>query len=154
MENQIQNIIFDDGLKSFMVQNDPSRVIKFSPTDYGLIERIDTAGKKMQEAVKQLGEDIELKTNGEPMNDMGTVAEVIREVNKIIFEQVDYIFNAKVSEIVFGNQSPMSTVKGNFLFENFMNAVTPYLVSELEVEQKASNARIKKYTNQVKKGKK
>lgn len=154
MENQIQNILFDDGLKSFMVQNDPNRVIRFSPADYGLIERIDTAGKRMQDAVKKIGVDIELRSNGEPLEDIEAVAEVIREVNKVIFEQVDYIFNSQVSEIVFGNQSPVSTVKGKFLFENFMNAVTPYLVQELETEQKASNARIKKYTSQVKKKKK
>lgn len=149
----MQNLVIDDGLKEFTINGDPNRVIRFNPSDLNLLERFDQAEKTIDEEQKKLQEDIELKANGEPaenQEDIEESIEVIRKVNKLIKDQIDFIFDSDVSDVVFGNQSPMSTVKGKPLFERVFDAIRPVLEKEITKEMKASEKRINKYTDQIK----
>lgn len=146
----MQNIVLDDGYKEFSINNDLNRVIRFNPADYGLLERFNKARNIMQEEVNKILDDVNLKSNGEASDELEEAANIISNVNKVINEQIDYIFDSEVSHIVFGNQSPISTVKGKFLFERFLDAVSPLMEKEIKAEQAASQKRIGKYTKQVK----
>ncbi|MFV0344209.1 MAG: hypothetical protein ACK5JH_15205 [Anaerocolumna sp.] len=145
----MHNISFDDGYKSFSINNDENKVIKFSPADYGILERFSKARKTIVEAVENLEKDVHLKSDGTTIDEIDEAGALIAQVNKLINDQIDYIFNAEVSNMVFGRQSPISSVKGIFLFERFLDAVSPILQKEITEEQKASQKRIKKYTSKV-----
>ena len=144
----MQNLRIDDGLKEFTINGDKNRVIRFNPADLNLLDRLDQAEKTITEAQDKLEEDIKLDANGEP--ERREDVEFIREVNKLIKDQVDFIFDAKVSEVVFGNQSPMSSVKGRPFFERFFDVIKPVLEKEITKEREASAKRMSKYTSQVK----
>ncbi len=144
----MQNIDFEDGLKSFTCNNDPSKVIRFNPGDFSIIERID-ASYKVIEAVTEKAKNFKLKPDGSPVSDLAEAAEAVREISTAIKEQIDAIFDSQVSEVVFGNQSPMSMVKGVPFYERFLMAVMPVIRDEVRKEKAASKKRIEKYTKQV-----
>lgn len=149
----MQNIRIDDGLKEFTINNDPNRVVRFNPSDVNLLDRFDRAYKAIEEEQEKIKEDIELETNGEPLENQEDYEEalnIIRKANNLIKDQIDFIFDSEVSDVIFGNQSPMSTVKGKPLFERVFEAIKPILEKEITEEQKASDKRISKYTGQIK----
>lgn len=146
----MQNINFNDGYKELSINNDPNRVIRFNPSDYGLLERFHDARKTMVDAISTIGKNIEIKTNGEAADSLEDATLIIKDINNVINEQMNYIFNADVAQVVFGKQSPISTIKGKYLFERFLDAVAPYMEKEIKAEQEASQKRINKYTKQVK----
>lgn len=136
------NINLDDGYKEFTINNDQDRVIRFNPSDVAIIGRF----KKAADALENL-----MKDNQAAGVDMEDAAERVRTLDNAIKEQIDIIFNYPVSDIVFGNQSPMATVDGVMLFERFFNAVLPVIRESVEKERKASEKRIKKYVDTARK---
>lgn len=145
----MQNLIIDDGYKEYKINGDENRVIRFNPSDFSIIERINTAYEEINKAT-DIDTDIELKPDGKPVSELEKVAEIVSGINTTIKKQIDYIFNSHVSDAVFGNQSPLSMVKGMPLYERFLNAVVPIIRQEVAKEQEASRKRIEKYTKQVK----
>lgn len=145
----MQNLIIDDGFKEFTINNDPNKVIRFNPSDFGIIERINNAYKEIED-VQNSVDDIELNNDGSPVDFLNNAAETVSRVSNIIKKEIDYIFDSPVSEVVFGNQSPLSMVKGAPFYERFLNAVVPIIEKEVKAEQTASQKRISKYTSQVK----
>lgn len=141
----MQNLNFDDGYKEFSINGDDSRVIRFNPADFSIIERIKAAYDEIDKATK-IENDIELKADGTPIEQLGQASEIVKGINDTIKKQVDYIFNSEVSGMVFGNQSPLSMVKGMPLYERFLNTVVPVIKKEIKAEQEASQKRISKYT--------
>lgn len=145
----MQSLNFDEGYKEFSINGDESRVIRFNPADYGLLERYKEARNAIMKSVDELQNDIELKNDGSAKDETDEAADQLASVRKLIFEQVNYIFNADVSKTVFGNQSPISTVKGKFLFEGFIEAAGTIITDAVNKEQAASQKRIDKYVKQV-----
>lgn len=149
----MQSLRFDDGFKEFMINDDPNRVIRFNPADYGILERLNTVQKEITKEVDALLEDIDIKPDGSPDvpdDDFEAAAEILSKARKMICDKTDYIFGNPVSEAAFGTQSPLSSVKGLPLFERFIRAAQPFIEKEVIAEQKASQKRINKYTSQVK----
>lgn len=145
----MQNLNFDDGYKEFSINNDPNRVIRFNPADFGIIERIDIAYEEIEKAAK-IDVDMELKPDGTPRDDLGKAAEIVKEISDTIKNQIDYIFNSPVSDTVFGNQSPLGLVKGVPLYERFLEVAIPVIQKEVRKEAEASQKRVNKYVSVVK----
>jgi hypothetical protein len=144
----MQNLSFDDGYKEFSINGDTSKVIRFNPSDMSIIERIKTAYEEITKATT-LDKDIELKADGTPIEELGKAADIVKGINDTIKNQIDYIFNSPISDMAFGKQSPLSMVGGQPLYAGFLNAIIPIVEKEVKAQQKASQARINKYTSQV-----
>ena len=153
--NTRQSINFDEGYKEYEINGDSERVIRVDTADYGLIERFKKAEKHINDELKKY-ENIKIKADGSADTDDETAAQMIADLGEFIKNEINYIFNADVSEIVFGNASPLSTRKGVPLYERFVNAVLPVIEADLKAEAKASEKRVSQYTKQAQqfKGKK
>ncbi|BCK01598.1 hypothetical protein [Anaerocolumna chitinilytica] len=147
----MQNISFDDGHIDLSINGDESKIIRIYPSDIALIERFNDAINNIEEKIKSLPDDVEINQAGEAIEQLGESAQIIRETRQYVNEQIDYIFDSPVSKTVFGNQSPLSSPGGEFLVERFLNAVAPVINKTIQADVKAREARIKKYTGQVKK---
>lgn len=145
----MQNLNFDDGYKEFSINGDESRVIRFNPADFGILERIKDAYDAIAKAT-DTQEEIELLPDGTPKDQLSMASDVVKTINKAIKEQIDHIFNSNVSEVVFGKQSPLGMVKGIPLYERFLDSIIPVIKKEVEKEMKESQKRISKYTDVVK----
>jgi hypothetical protein len=149
----MQSLRFDDGYKEFMINDDPNRIIRFNPADYGIIERFNKARKDILAEVEKVQNDFDLKADGSPdvrEDELEQAAEVVGTIRKLICDKIDYIFGSPVSDVVFGTQSPLSSVKGVPLFERFIQAAQPIIEAEVRKEQEAALKRVEKYTKQVK----
>ena len=133
----METLIIDEGLKSFAINNDESRVIKFNPSDMSILHRVEETLANVEKEMKKYEEK---KFDGKTE----------KKISEFICGQIDYIFNSKVSDAVFNGTSPLSTIKGVPYYVRFIEAVKPIIEEEILAERKASEEKIKKYTEKYK----
>lgn len=152
----MQNISFNDGYKEYTINNNETKVIRFNPSDFNIIDRV----AKSLNAIQNISEDMqkhdfELNSDGtvdaDTISDLEYAGKIISDCDKRIKEQINYILGNEVSDVVFGNHSCLSLVGGKPLYERFLDAVVPIIKKDVETAQKASQKRIEKYTKAVKK---
>lgn len=152
MNNKMQSINFSDGYKSFCINNDPDRVIRFNPTDIDIVKRFNQAMKELREEKEGL-EDVNLNPDGTVVDDDTTLertSEVLEQFNQVIREKLNFIFKSDVYDTVFDGQSPMAIVgtERQLLFEAFMDAAFHVINEEVE---SATRERVDKYVSKYKK---
>jgi hypothetical protein len=152
MNNEMQSINFSDGYKSFCINDDPARVIRFNPTDIDIVKRFNQAMKELREEKEGL-EDINLNPDGTVEDDDTTLekaSEVLEQFNQVIREKLNFIFKSDVYDTVFDGQSPMAIVgtEKQLLFEAFMDAAFQVISDEVG---NATKERVNKYVAKYKK---
>lgn len=152
MNNKMQSINFSDGYKSFCINNDPDRVIRFNPTDIDIVKRFNQAMKELREEKEGL-EDVNLNPDGTVVDDDTTLektSEVLEQFNRVIREKLNFIFKSDIYDTVFDGQSPMAIVgtERQLLFEAFMDAAFHVINEEVE---SATRERVDKYVSKYKK---
>ena len=140
----------DDGYKEYMINDDPNRVIRVNLTDFAILERIDSANKAINAAMTKY-KDITVNPDGSTTEQIESTVQIVKHIGDLIRQQIDYIFDAPISDVVFGNQSPISSIKGQLYFVRFLDAILPEIEKEIKAEQKASEQRVNKYINEYKK---
>lgn len=145
----MKDLSFDEGYKEFSINGDENRVIRFNPSDLAIIKRLEEAKNKISESMA-IKDDIELDNEGKPVDSLENYSKVISHIDNVIKEQINYIFDSDVANVVFGNQSPLANIKGKPLYERFMESVMPEIKKAVEEESKESRKRVAKYTKVVK----
>lgn len=112
-------------------RNEELGVVYINPNDFNLLNRLDEVKKNI---------------SGISMKEENTTEEKIKEMDMLIREQVNYLFDYNVSDIVFKNQHSLSTLKGTTFIERLLNALTPVIREIIEKETKESEKRMEKYT--------
>lgn len=144
----MQSLKFDEGLKSFAINDDESRVIRFNPADPDMLPRYYKALEMIEAANSSLLKDVRLSAAGEPGDgeDVAVAAQALEEMNDVIRQALNLMFNADVYDTVFAGQSPFCIVRGGkYLVEAFMESLQPVLETEIKAYQKASEKRMSKY---------
>lgn len=131
------------------INNDEDRVIRVDLSDFGMIERLNESYKKIEEFQK-CHNDVKINPDGTAADKLNESAEILKAFNALVREQIDYILDSKVSDIVFGNKNPLSTVKGVPLYERFLNALRPYIEKIAKREKEESDKRVQKYMKVLK----
>ncbi len=146
----MQSINFDDGLKSFSINDDESRVIRFNPGDPDLIVRYNRALKMIETVSSEKLSGIKLNAKGAILEsgELGwdEAASALEKVNLVIRDALKVMFNADVYDIVFAGLSPFAGASdGRFVFETFMEAIKPVLEGGIAEYKAASEKRMNKY---------
>ena len=143
----MQSINFDDGLKSFAINGDENRVIRFNPADPDMMTRYYIALQMLKDAKGSLLSDVNLDKEGNlPEEDkLGEASRALEETNSLIRKAMNLMFNSDVYDTIFAGQSPFCIVRGKYLFEAFMESLQPVLESAIKAYQKASEKRMNKY---------
>ena len=143
----MRRINFDDGLKSFAINGDESRVIRFNPGDLNMKVRAKEATKRISEWQAEI-KDIKLNADGTPVNSDEGTADVLENFDAMLRHELNYIFNADVYDIVFDGQSPLCIVGKDkyFLFEAFLFPAMQIIEEEIDAFARDSQARMDKYT--------
>lgn len=131
------------------INNDEDRVIRIDLSDFGMIERLNESYKKINE-FQNSHKDIKINPDGTAEDKLNESAEILKAFNALVREQIDYILDSNVSDIVFGNKNPLSTVKGVPLYERFLNALRPYIEKIAKREKEESDKRVQKYMKVLK----
>lgn len=156
VEEEIQEIQIDTGLIKFNLRDKTTKefygTIAFNPTDFNILKRFDEARKNIIEAQKEFEEeDVDLKEDGTPFETSNSIIKSVDKLNKLICEQIDFIFDSDISNTVFGNKSPLALIKGKLFFENFMNSVHPIIEKEINNQIVETEKRTSKYTSKYNK---
>lgn len=139
------NVIkIDDGSEVFDIVNTRGELLgqfTFIPSDFDLVKRYEetvAAFEKMQS---------ELQGKENPS------LEDIKEMDERMGKQVDYLFNAPVSEKFFSITSPFTMLNsGQFFVENVINAIRGVIEQKRNVKLQAVENHVKKYTQKYKAG--
>lgn len=138
----INSINFDDGIKEFSINDDPNRTIRFNPADIGIIDRLNQAKNKAENALKDI-EKIDINLDGTAK--LESAVQLVSELTELLNNIVDDVFGEGTAKAAFGNQSPLSTVKGEFLFIRFIEATKSVIEPYIQEEVKARDKAISKY---------
>lgn len=143
---------FNDGFKEFAVNGDESRIVRFNPCDFGILERISASQDKLDELEKKYRDAQEkykdVKASDSDIDELGKIA---AECDSEIRAEINTVFGNDVCTPAFGTTNCLSLAGGSSLFENFLDAMLPIVKSYIDKETKQSKKRIAKYTNSVKK---
>ena len=96
--------------------------ICFNPNDPELFVRFTEFEKRVKEKLGDI-DNVELNEDGTAKSE--TLAEKIRNVNKVICEELDVAFDAEISAVVFKHCSPLSIVGGEYFLVQFVEAIRP-----------------------------
>lgn len=139
MSNAIK---FNTGLVDYDVNG---VTVKINPTDLAFIERIFDTFNRMDDKQEEYSKAIEAA------KDTNKIFEVLRRMEAEMRAEIDGVFNAEVCEGIFGKLSVYALADGLPLWVNLMLALIDEMDSSFAREKKATNPRIKKYTDKYKK---
>ena len=138
-------ITLETGVKTYDIEDEKGSLlgtISIHPNDLNIGKRAYDGGNKIQELIDSMAEVSEGDSTEDTINK-------IDSVDKAIKEQLDYIFDAPVSETIFKNLNCLSVSNGKYLVENFLDMMLPVINQSLDEGIKGAEERVKKYTSQV-----
>ena len=147
----MKSLKFNEGLESFMVNDDPGRVIYFNTADPEIINRL----LKMQSDFKDYKpeEDIELKPDGSPKDELEKEAAYVAEFTKAMRKDINDVFNADMFDTIFNGQSPLCIVgtrgKEKYLFEEVIDALMGIMGPAIEAYNRKSEKKMNKYLGDI-----
>lgn len=101
--------------------------------------------KRTELGVEDIGQ---LQAKEHTVEEIEKTIAISTEIDNFIKSKVNFIFGYDVSKDVFGIASSVSVTRnGEYYFDNFLNSVLPLVEREYQVRIKATNERIKKYTD-------
>ena len=139
----MERLVINKGFKEYQINDDENAVIRVSTTDFGLIDRLTTIDKK----IKTIVNDLEKMTKSD---DEEAIKAALREADEKTKQEIDNVFGAGISAAVFGDMNCLSFAGGQPIALNFIDAIAPKIKADLDKEQRASEKRIKKYTEAAK----
>ena len=138
----MKSINFNDGYKTYALNNDESNVIRINVTDFNMATRYEETAPKISALADKM------KAIKDP-----TPAQ-ISEIDARIREYINYIFGTDVCTPAFGKAHCMSVVGGGrLLFEGFLEALIEAVQSDMNAELASAGvkaeSRTEKYTKPV-----
>lgn len=135
----MKSLSFNDGRESFMVNDDPNRVIRFNPADPEIINRLLAMQKTFQGY--KVPQDIELNPDGSPKSEMEISGAYIAEFTNAMRRAFNDTFNSDVYDIIFDGQSPLCIVGKRYLFEGVLDGLVDIMKPAFE-KYKEENQKI------------
>jgi len=114
------SIRIDAGEVTLLVNDDPSRVIKFNPEDILFVERFYSLLGGFEGVQKKFQDRLDAIPDNEESTAPRVIA-VIEEACDYLMEQIDSVFGAGTSEAAFAGAKSLSQI------EQFFLAISPYV---------------------------
>ena len=140
----MENLKINLGYKEYTINDDENAVIRINTTDFGLIDRLNKIRKKTGDIVAELEKVKQSEGEEAILSAFAVSDEKMRAL-------IDEVFGEGTSNNVFGGINCLSFAGGQPVALNFLDAIVPIIQEDIEKEQKASDKRIKKYTETAKK---
>lgn len=160
LTNKTQNINENNYSIDFEIERTPVRLGKsgrvfymdFNDTNFPvrLQEGRNEIGKFLESKSAELGINDISDLDADKLNtdDIDKILQITKGIDDFIKSKIDYIFGYEISKDVFGIASSVSVTKnGEYYFDNFLNALLPLIEREYQVRMKATNERVKQYTD-------
>lgn len=136
--NDVKSLNFESGLVTYNINGKCQ--VSFNPTDSNFVERLYLAFEDLDKKQESY------KTQVEKLADKREIFDFARERDVEMRQVIDGLFDAPVSDSLFGGMSVYAVAGGLPVWCNLMLAVMDEIDTTFSQEQKATNPRIAKYT--------
>ena len=136
--NDVKALSFESGLVTYNINGKCQ--VSFNPTDSNFVERLYLAFEDLDKKQESY------KTQVEKLADKREIFDFARERDVEMRQVIDGLFDAPVSDSLFGGMSVYAVAGGLPVGCNLMLAVMDEIDTTFSREQKATNPRIAKYT--------
>ena len=136
--NDVKALNFESGLVTYNINGKCQ--VSFNPTDSNFVERLYLAFEDLDKKQESY------KTQVEKLADKREIFDFARERDAEMRKIIDGLFDAPVSDSLFGGMSVYAVAGGLPVWCNLMMAVMDEIDTTFSREQKATNPRIAKYT--------
>lgn len=130
-------IVVDRGLEEYTIEDKKGNVLgkfEMNPSDMEMAKRYE----EVAEAVAHIMDSVDESKN---------IVDILTEAEDKLSEQIDYLFNAKVSQNFFSITSPFTVLaSGEFFIENVLNAIGGLIEAETGKRFKKIQSKVAKYT--------
>ncbi len=139
----MKELNFDSGLVTYSLNGKCE--VSFNPTDSNFVERLYSAFEELDK--KQEG----YKAQVEKMANKREIFDFARERDAEMRGIIDGVFDAPVSEAVFGGMNVYAIASGLPVWCNLILAIMDEIDTTFAKEQKSTNPRLQKYLNKYQK---
>ena len=136
--NDVKSLNFESGLVTYNINGKCQ--VSFNPTDSNFVERLYLAFEDLDKKQESY------KTQVEKLADKREIFDFARERDVEMRQVIDGLFDAPVSDSLFGGMSVYAVAGGLPVWCNLMLAGMDEIDTTFSREQKATNPRIAKYT--------
>lgn len=130
-------IVVDRGLEEFEIVDKNDKLLgkfEMNPGDLEMIKRYEEVAEKFN----HIGDDIDENESTEV---------ILAKAEARVYELIDYLFNAEISNSFFSITSPFTPLKsGEYYIENVLNAIGKLIEDESGKRFKKVQAKMNKYT--------
>ncbi len=145
--SNMENLSFDEGLKSYKINGDPNRILRFNPGDVNILTRYKEVVNNLNEIANELP-DAKIKPDGTAEDNAEIVGAQLTAFNETLKKQINYLFNADVYDVLFAGQSPLCRVGTGrkLLCEEIIEKLGRLIGDECGETVDNVNLRVSKYT--------
>lgn len=116
----MQNISFDDGYKSYMINNDENKVIRINIGDLNIQKRYEDTKDKMLAEIDRI-------------KNSKFTPDTLAQANETIRGYLNTIFGSDICTAAFGETNILSPVSsGKLLIESFLDAFLPMISEDIK----------------------
>lgn len=130
-------ITINDGYKTYDIKNQDGKLLgqfSFNPSDTSIVKRHANVVERLENLEISEQKDNLLKS--------------LDEIEKIIYEEINYLFDAEVAESFFSIMGPLSPLEnGQFFVESVLDAIGQVIQAETGERVKKINGKINKHTS-------
>lgn len=131
-------IVVDRGLEEYTIEDKKGNVLgkfEMNPSDMEMAKRYE----EVADAVSHIMDSVDESKD---------IVDILKEAEDKLSEQIDYLFNAKVSQNFFSITSPFTVLaSGEFFIENVLNAIGGLIEAETGKRFKKIQSKVGKYTS-------
>lgn len=141
----MENLSFDEGLKSYKINGDSNRVLRFNPGDINILTRYKEVVTNLEKISNNLPE-ANINADGTPADNADIVSAQLEAFDNELKKQLNYLFNADVYDILFAGQSPLCRVgKGRLLVEEIIDKIGKLIGKECGQTMDNVNLKVNSY---------
>lgn len=142
--------------RKIWVNSDQSRVIELNLSDMGIVDRFITANKNLQKLADEVTSLSEIVVNEDDNNEeaLEQVTTKLKELDRKMRDEIDFLFDSKVSDVCVPTGTMYDPHGGKFTFEHVIEGLidlyTDSIQDEFSKVQKNVAKHTAKYTNKKK----
>lgn len=136
-------------LKRFRINGDNNAILELNTADLGISHRLPEAYDKLNAIMEEVANELSvLPKDSEEITDEDArkVGENLKKLDKNMREQIDYIFDAPVSEVCLPHGSMYDPYQGMYQYEHIIDAITTLYETNLNHEFNLMRKRVAERT--------
>jgi len=128
-----------DGIKKtqFRINGRDDSILELNLSDLGIGERLEKGYEVIQKELTRIAE----------LDDNANISAELKKADKVMRDELDYIFDSNVSEVCGKGGTMYDPVDGSYRFEHIINALTNLYSNNLNDQYKKMKVRIQKHTD-------